>query len=65
MIELQNSKISRNIQKFKFKYGFDPQLYVDGEALGLNRDELVELLGIHHCVLDNFLIAQHVREKRK
>ncbi|KLU61995.1 hypothetical protein CEB3_c16940 [Peptococcaceae bacterium CEB3] len=59
---LQKNGVGRNIRKFKLKYGFDPHLYADGWALGLNNDELIQLLSIHPSVLDNFSRMQSLRK---
>jgi len=61
VIPLSN-KLSRAIRKFRFKYGFDPHLYADGWALGLNREELAEFLGVDRCFLDKFFADQDARK---
>ena len=58
------NRVSRNLHKFKLKYGFDPHLYADGLALGLNNDELIQSLGIHPAVLNNFLSAQRIMKNK-
>jgi len=61
---LPTNKILRNIQKFKLKYGFDPHLYADGLALGLNNDELAQSLGVKAAVLENFLLDQSLKKNK-
>jgi hypothetical protein len=48
------SKGYRNTRKFQLKYGFDPHLFADGWALGLNDEELAQLLGIQRSSLEIF-----------
>jgi hypothetical protein len=52
------SKGYRNTRKFQLKYGFDPHLFADGWALGLNDEELAQLLGIQRSSLEIFYAAQ-------